>query len=348
MNSTTTTTTNYASFLANVTVQFNRYVPIPLLILGLIGNVLNLFILKRPSLRSNPCSVCFMAASLANLLVLFDGLIPRILLSFNKDPADTSDFLCKVKYYLIYTSSILSSWFIVLATIDRYLSSSQDARRRRWSSLKQTRWTILCLTIFAIVFFVDKLICFVANIPNEVLKCNAIAGACRNYHNYSYIVVYSLAPCILLAVFGALTIINIRKSRIVIAPQPPVQETAQARAPVRNNSSRDRQLISMLFVQVIFLVLFSFPISIVRIYLGFTASDSKTPLRLTQESFALQLVIMLTYIPIINTFYIYVVWGQIFRNELRSMIVSWLRKIGIHAPTAETQNTVSRIVTNQK
>ena len=209
MNS--TTTFNYAAFLANVTVQFNRYVPIPLFLLGIVGNVLNLFILKRPSLRSNPCSVCFMAASSVNILVLFDGLIPRTLLSFDKDIADTSDFFCKIKYYVIYTSSALSSWFIVLATIDRYLSSSLDAGKRRWSSLRQTQWRILGFSIFAAIFFVDKLLCFVSNIPNEILKCNAMKGVCRTYHDFSYIVVYSLTPCILLAVFGALTIVNIRK-----------------------------------------------------------------------------------------------------------------------------------------
>jgi hypothetical protein len=346
MNS--TTTFNYAAFLANVTVQFNRYVPIPLLILGMVGNVLNLFVLKRPLLRSNPCSVCFMAASSANILALFDGLLPRILLSFDKDPADTSDFFCKTKYYLIYSSCALSSWFIVLATIDRYLSSSRDPRKRGWSSLKQTRWRILGLSIFAAIFFVDKPVCFVANIPNEILKCNAMRGACRIYHDFSYIVVYSLMPCILLAVFGALTIGNIRKSRNGIAPQTPAQHTAYSQALVKNTTSRDRQLISMLLVQVMFLVLFSFPISIVRIYLTLTASISKTPLRLTQEGFAIQLVIMLTYIPIIDTFYIYVLWGQIFRKQLQSMLGSWMKTIGLRVVITDTQISLSNMPTVQQ
>ena len=176
------------------------------------------------------------------------------------------------------------------------------------------------MSVFAAIFFVDKLVCFVSNIANEILKCNAMRGACRTYHDFSYIVVYSLTPCVLLATFGALTIANIRTSRIVVVPQASAQETAQPRAPVRKTSSSDRQLISMLLVQVIFLALFSFPISIVRIYLTLTVSISKTPLRLTQEGFATQLVIMLTYIPIIDTFYIYVVWGHIFRKELQSML----------------------------
>ena len=104
----------------------------------------------------------------------------------------------------------------------------------------------------------------------------------------------------------------------------------------------------MLLVQVIFLVLFSFPISIVRIYLTLTASISKTPLRLTQEGFTIQLVIMLTYIPIIDTFYIYVVWGQIFRKELQSMVRSWLRIVGIRLDVTETRIPLSHIPTAQQ
>ena len=319
---------SYAKFLYNFVAQFNRYVPIPLLFLGLLGNVLNVLILRRPSLRSNPCSMCFIAASLVNLLVLVDGLIPRILLSFDKDPSDTSDFLCKTKYYVIYASSALSSWFIVLATIDRYLSSSPDARKRKLSSVKQTRWRILGLVVFAALFFTDKLFCFVANIPNEVLKCNAEKGPCRRYHDYSYVVVYSFCPCVIVAVFGGLTIVNVRRARSVVAPQ----RTNPTAVHPRTTSNRDRQLISMLLVQIVFLMLFSFPISIVRIYLGSTGSIMKSPLRLAQESFILQIVVMLTYVPIIDTFYIYIVWGRDFRKEMRLLSASWM--IAWQVPTA--------------
>ena len=325
---------SYARFLGNFIVQFNRYVPIPLLLLGVIGNILNILILKRPSLRSNPCSICFIAASLVNLLVLIDGLIPRILLSFDKDPSDTNDFLCKVKYYVIYSSSALSSWFIVLATIDRYLSSSLEVWKRRLSSIQQNQWRILGLVIFAVLFFIDKFVCFVANIQNEPLKCNVMKGACRDYHNYSYIVVYSLVPCVLMAIFGTLTILNVRKARMTVAPQQPGQAATNSGIAARSTTSnRDRQLISMLLVQIVLLILFSFPISSVRTYLGATGSIVKSPLRLAQESFALQFVIMLTYIPIIDTFYIYVVWGSIFRKELRIMARSWMRALG--APVAQ-------------
>ena len=335
MNSSVTEAAELSSarFLGNFIAQFNRYVPIPLLLLGVIGNVLNVLILRRPSLRSNPCSICFIAASLVNLIALSDGLLPRILLSFDKDPSDTNDFLCKVKYYVIYSSSALASWFIVLATIDRYLSSAPEAWKRKLSSIQQTQRRILGLVAFAAMFFIDKFVCFVANIQNEVLKCNARRGACRDYHNYSYIVVYSLAPCVLMAIFGTLTILNVRKARVVIAPQQSGQAAASSGIAARSpTSNRDRQLISMLLVQIVLLILFSFPISIVRIYLGATGSIMKSPLRLAQESFALQFVIMLTYIPNIDTFYIYVVRGSIFRRELRIMVGSWMKVLGISMP----------------
>jgi hypothetical protein len=323
---------DYTASLADATVQFNRYVPIPLLLLGMIGNVLNVFIFRRRSLRSNPCSVCFIAASVVNLFILFDGLIPRILLSFQSDPAETSNILCKLKYYVVYASSALSSWFIGLATIDRYLSSSPNALTRQLSTLRRTRWLMLALTIFSLVFFADVLVCFVANIPDEELKCNARAGTCRNYHNYSYAVLYSFGPCVIMGTFGILIIMNVRKIGTLVVPQ--VQTVTDTKRSVRTTKPGDRQVISMLLVQVLFLVLFSCPISIVRIYLGLTDSTNKTTLRLTQENLMVQLVIMLTFIPNIDTFYLYTLTGKTFRKELRIMIASWMNKTRIHVTNA--------------
>ncbi len=124
------------SALTIATIQFNRYTPIPIFILGLVGNIFNILIFTRRSLFKNPCTVYFLSATCVNINVLFFGLLVRSLMDgFNIDVISNSLVLCRLRYIFFHPSSVLSSCFLVLASIDRFCISSQSIRLRKFSHL---------------------------------------------------------------------------------------------------------------------------------------------------------------------------------------------------------------------
>lgn len=100
--------------LTSATTQFNRYTPMPVFVLGLIGNIFNIFIFTRRSLFSNPCSIYLLSATCTNIVVLFVGLVIRSLMDgFNIDIIGDSIILCRLRYIILHPSYALSS----LATV---------------------------------------------------------------------------------------------------------------------------------------------------------------------------------------------------------------------------------------
>ena len=82
-NTTNSLTITYLNF---ITYELNGYIPIPFLILGTIGNILNIMVFTRPLIRTNPCSLYFISGSIANFFSLYVGLITPFLGLYNLDP----------------------------------------------------------------------------------------------------------------------------------------------------------------------------------------------------------------------------------------------------------------------
>ncbi|CAF4956798.1 unnamed protein product, partial [Rotaria sp. Silwood1] len=118
------TSLNTIAWLNSMNVQLNRYLPLPFLVLGTIGVILNIIIFTRRSLVINSCIHYLLANTIANFIVLYWVVITRIISDGYKiDPSITSDVFCKMKYFLTYVSRTLSTWFLLLACIDRWASS---------------------------------------------------------------------------------------------------------------------------------------------------------------------------------------------------------------------------------
>ncbi|CAF3557167.1 unnamed protein product [Rotaria sp. Silwood1] len=118
------TSSNTIAWLNSMNVQLNRYLPLPFLVLGTIGVILNIIIFTRRSLVINSCIHYLLANTVANFIVLYWVVITRIMSDGYKiDPSITSDVFCKMKYFLTYVSRTLSTWFLLLACIDRWASS---------------------------------------------------------------------------------------------------------------------------------------------------------------------------------------------------------------------------------
>ena len=111
-----------------------RYILTICLILGIIGCFCNFIVFCGKKLRSNPCSVYFIATSIFNLLVIIFGITPVLLASYlPSDPASYSSTFCKAKSYTTHAFLMMSRSSVALACVDRFALCSRNARIRSLS-----------------------------------------------------------------------------------------------------------------------------------------------------------------------------------------------------------------------
>lgn len=300
---TNTTNPPLIAYLNFITRELNRYIPIPLLVLGTIGNILNILVFTRPLLRTNPCSLYFISGSIINFLSLYVGLITPFLGSYGLDPTQTSNVLCKIRFYLRFTTITLSTWFILFACFDRFVSSSTDANFRSWSSLQLAKRVIILAIIIGFIFpYTQTLYCYSISKDNVCTYTNNI---CKLSTDSMLLICNSGIPPILMVLISILTIRNIKYLN-----------------QINFRHRRDAQLSKILFVQVIVLVLFATPITAQKIYSFATVSANKSNLTLAIENLFNQITTEISYINTSTTFYLYSLTSKRFRKEVSYTVTS--------------------------
>ncbi len=148
-----------ATNLNSVASWMNLCIPPFLIAFGTFGNVLNLIIFTRRTLRTNPCSMYFLAGSINNLFATYVVILSRYLsVSWNLDISTRNNIFCKLRLLFIYASLNLVLWFTILASVDRFFSSSKSVRLRQLSSLPMARKNIVLSTILMYLIYVHVLI----------------------------------------------------------------------------------------------------------------------------------------------------------------------------------------------
>lgn len=137
-----------ASFVDEAVNSINKSVAIfvqvwciTLFFFGAIGHAFNIYVFTRRRFRSNPCACYLLASTLASYGILYGTLPLRILqTAYNIDVFAYSVLTCQILTYLlncfrqavfcwkitkiksdIFAFRVLSSWFIALASLDRYV-----------------------------------------------------------------------------------------------------------------------------------------------------------------------------------------------------------------------------------
>ena len=288
---------------------FSRYGLILLFILGTISLILNTLIFTRKTFRYNSCVHYFLASTIANYFVVFFILPSRILSDgFYIDPSRDSLVYCKLRFYTYFTAKSLSSWFIVLACFDRKMSSSYHVRRRAFARLTMSRAMIAGTTVVGLLFYAHVLVFYEIDGKGE---CVARSSSYRLFNDAVYLVGYSIAPPLLMLLFGIWTISNTRRIRR-IAPR------VGRRLSSLNN--RDHALMLMLFVQVLLITITSLPHAVQKLYSTLTVNAAKSELVRTGEDIFVIVVRAISFFNHSCTFYILTLSGRLFREELYKII----------------------------
>lgn len=318
--------------LNSLSPQLNRYLSIGILLFGSIGNILNCITLTQRGLRSNPCAVLFLASSIASLITLISGVAVRLLAGWSLDLTDTIGWLCKFRIFVLFSSRTMASWFIMLATFDRWLSSSVSATRRQMSTLKNAQRGILLIILLASLAYAQIFYCYEANLTNAPLKCYGRTIWCRLLIDSEFTSISILLPSILMFFFGFQTVLTIRQnSRRRIQPftiTVTVQVSKIGTQKARRSKKTDHYLFVMLCVQVVLLTLFSLPQAIQNLYANATRNETKSPLHIAINNFVFNLFLLLTYVTNGMPFYIYTLTGgSVFRKALMNALRQIVRKV---------------------
>ena len=311
--------TEIIAILSAISLRLNEIVPVILLVGGTFGHLCNLIIFSKRSQRTNPISLYFLSGAIANLTMLYAGVLVRYLQdNYGIDPVNNNLVACRLRSFLFYSSLSLSNWYILLATIDRYLISSDDNRRRQLSSIKNACRLIGILTVILILCYSHILILY--NIQTSLNSsgrpqnyCYPQRGTYRLFSDIQLLVQFSLLPPILMSIFVILIIRNIGRSHKRVANTVVAHHHARLR-------KRDLQLSQMLLLQVGITVLCSLPLAISQLLTTMTLTWTKSPLRVSIESLFALFGRQLAYFNCSISFYLYTLSASQFRLEIRQIL----------------------------
>lgn len=284
-------------YLNSITRELNRYIPLPALVLGTIGNLLNLLVFTRPFLQKNPCSLYFVSGSIANFVSLYVGLITPFLGLYNSDPTQRSNILCKTRYYLRFITITLSTWFVLFACVDRFLSSSLNPRYRAWSTPQLAKRLIVLATIVCFIFpYTQAFYCYSTDLR---ASCALVNSACKLTLDITLLVCNSGIPPLLMLLTSWFTLRNMKHQH-------------------SNHILRRRNVsvVQILFIQVVVLVMFAIPITTQKVYICATLFSAKSALTVAIDAFAGQIATEISYINNGMTFYAYSLTCKRFREEV--------------------------------
>ena len=303
------------------------------IVLGTAGNILNIFLFTRRTLRTlSPCIAFMLVASIVNMLNISTYVVLRMLIGFSITPAYYSSVLCKLQIFIYNISITLSNWLMTCCCIDRFCSSSRNADVRQYSNMKNAYRIIVIVTSIIILLYLQIFYCYDANQPGGS-SCNLINNTCNIINSVFAFVLQAIGPPIFMLVFGIGTYNHIRiarQQRAVPIEMATVRSNANSGDHTGNNNQNNRKnqhgrnnqnnnVLLMLCVQVILLILFSLPLLVFKIYSSVPVYFVKSSTQISIENLLLNLAVWLNLFDKIFSFYIYTLVSGFFRRELAKM-----------------------------
>ena len=317
--------TDTVLFLNQITNQIYRWAFPPLVIFGLVGHLLNMILFTRPNLiRNSCCNYCLASSCMALIQIVF-GQFFRLLKS-GYDLVVTVVWWCRLRVFLLYAAYLASTTFITLAAIDRFASSCDQVKHRRWACIKVARRIIPIVLIVTGLCHVHILVLFVIDHERNN-ECWAPRGTTyRLAFDATFLVAHGFMSPVLMGIFGYLTVYNIRQRRI--ARQQNIVSD------VKRHRLRDFQ--RMTLVQIISVVVLTLPFAMYKLHRTLTHSHHKTLERLAWERLAMCIVRLLWFSHDSTAFYIYSLASVKFRRELFEFLREQFIRARVRAPTIST------------
>lgn len=289
-----------AESLIEIATELTRiFVPI-IIVLSFVSNSVNILILIRPNLNKHPASLYFLVLAVNNIFYSSCILMFNLLADgYQLDLVARSVVLCKIISFFLNFCPTTAVFLIVFASIDRFCASSSKVSVRQLSSLKNARRIICLVLIVLFIYYCGTLLIFEL-IDIGVTICTVSTEILFNtIYFISILVIYVIIAPLSMMIFGLLTIKNIRNTRLGIDRISRYRRT-------------EGQLSRMLLLQVGTHILLTLPFCCL-----FFTLILPVPFRSTAMFVP---TLILTKIPFYfsftTAFFLYILSGHVYRNEL--------------------------------
>lgn len=194
----------------------------PVIILGIVGNLISLAVWTRPKLRKGRMGKYMSLLAVADTCTLISGLTVRILPDvFSLDLHNDNVFSCYFHYYFLGFFSCISAWILIVMTVERFiviaipLTSSQCLSRCK------------AQTLMAIVVVLSAL----SNIPLILMNSWSAESNCSVNETWEDIIqlvtftLYSPVPLLFILVLNIAIIAKMNKFTKKIEKDPHSQKS---------------------------------------------------------------------------------------------------------------------------
>lgn len=128
---------------------------------GLFGCVCNIIIFTSKKLKKNSCAFYFLCTALFESFILCFGGISRLATEhFGSNFINENRIFCKIRSYLITTLGTIATYLLLMAAIDRCMTTSVHVRYRAFSEKKIAYRVVLITIIFTMMINVHAFVYF--------------------------------------------------------------------------------------------------------------------------------------------------------------------------------------------
>lgn len=332
--------------IKSITTYVSYYTPYAILAVGNIGCLCNFLTFTSKQLRRNSCGWYFLMSALFDFCYINFGLFTKLSTEqYGSTLQNTNLAWCRIRVFLTWVLPCFATGYLVLASIDRCLSTSASTRLRSFSQLK-IAYRMTCVPIILYSLTTSHQFVFYDLRPT----CSSLPGTYAYFLSMYSIVWTSFIPQGAMLIFGWLTYSNIRKSHQRLIHSKDEQSSNQSQ-----RTRTDSQLITITLLQVI---CSSILLNIRAAYYAYTVLSvglPKSSYRTAVETLILQISSFVFYLNFSKSFYVNTLSSKLFRRVFkeRLMIIYhrmtwWKTRVHPIETTRLNQTKMGTVVTMQQ
>lgn len=303
-------------------------VPVAVLVIGTLGNLLNIVILSRRGMRKSSTSVYLLCLAVSDLTFLWLGMDPRMLLyGYNMDLKAKSVFLCKMVNWLQSSAAGFSMWTVVLLTLERvFLTKFPITAKRRITRNKTiavvTIVLLLNLSLTSHVLFAFRLVS--VKLPQQNRSAAHTVTICTMASSSLVPFYKSIWPVLLLVVQNSVSFMLIFLGNITIAVTIIVQRQKMRKintvthGALQSAPSRVKSATKMLFLVSTMLFISTLPFTTGNVIL--TQQKARNAQEEAQKQFIYSILRCILYCNFTFNFVLYFVSGTLFKQEWKALV----------------------------
>jgi magnesium-transporting ATPase (P-type) len=204
----------------------------------------------------------------------------------------------------------------------RFLCNSSSAIFRGWSNIRVISRTIPITVLFICLAYIHLPFYYTLLLPQRT--CAFTSSTYQAFYALWNLIFWSWIPSICMLIFGLLTVRNVRRGRMRVAPKNCFP---------RHQKKTDRQLIQMLLIQCFVFGSTTTAFSIGTLYISITNNlMMKTDLQKAKDNYLTNILNSISNIGPCMSFYLFTLSSQLFRRQLMNLFC-WRRPVQIVTTT---------------